>query len=322
MIIEKSIGGYFELELPKGEEYHQNAIHLNTARNAFEYVLIAKKYKKVYLPYYTCDVMLEVIDKLKINVQFYSIDINFKPIFDFTLLEKQEVFVYTNYFGICDNQVLAISQVCNNLIIDNAQAFYSRPLAGVDTFYSPRKFFGVSDGAYLYTDTTIEDVFEVDSSCMRFSHLLKRIDISAEQGYLDFVANDNALSNNPIRTMSALTSKLLASLDYDQIAFKRKVNFDFLNRFLSSKNNFDFSKFDINVPMVFPYWGSDELRSLLIEHKIYTAKYWPNVVKWSAKDSLEVKLAENLILLPIDQRNELSDMESIIKIVLDYEQNK
>jgi hypothetical protein len=31
-----SIGGYFELELPCGEEYHQGAIRLNTGRNAFE----------------------------------------------------------------------------------------------------------------------------------------------------------------------------------------------------------------------------------------------------------------------------------------------
>ena len=34
-----SIGGYFELELPQGEEYHKNAIRLNTGRNAFEYGL-------------------------------------------------------------------------------------------------------------------------------------------------------------------------------------------------------------------------------------------------------------------------------------------
>lgn len=322
MVKEKSIGGYFELELPKGQEYHQNAIHLNTARNAFEYVLIAKKYKKVYLPYYTCDVMLEVIDKLKIDVQFYSIDINFKPLFDFTILAKQEVFVYTNYFGICDVNVLEVSKLCDNLIIDNAQAFYSRPLAGVDTFYSPRKFFGVSDGAYLYSDIKLDDVIDVDSSFMRFSHLLKRIDISVEEGYLDFVANDNILSNNPIKIMSALTSKLLASLDYNQIANKRKENFDFLNKFLSKENCFDFSKFEINVPMVYPYWGTSELRTLLIENRIYTAKYWPNVVNWCRKDSLEVKLAEELILLPIDQRYELNDMEYIIKIVLDYEKNK
>jgi hypothetical protein len=33
-----SIGGYFELELSRGEEYHSDAIRLNTGRNAFEYI--------------------------------------------------------------------------------------------------------------------------------------------------------------------------------------------------------------------------------------------------------------------------------------------
>ena len=50
----KEIGGYFELELHKGGHYHPDALHLNTGRNCFEYILRAKGYKKVYIPYYTC----------------------------------------------------------------------------------------------------------------------------------------------------------------------------------------------------------------------------------------------------------------------------
>ena len=73
-----AIGGYFELELAKGEEYHKDAIRLNTGRNAFEYILRAKAYKKVYLPFYTCDVMLEPIKKLNIKYEFYSIRNNFE----------------------------------------------------------------------------------------------------------------------------------------------------------------------------------------------------------------------------------------------------
>ena len=111
------IGGYFEFELPQSEEYHNNAIRLNTGRNAFEYILRTKEYKKVYLPYYTCDVMLEPIKKLELDFEFYNIDKNFAPIFDFTRVKTQDVFVYTNYFGICDNQVHNVSHKCQNLIV-------------------------------------------------------------------------------------------------------------------------------------------------------------------------------------------------------------
>ena len=50
----EAIGGYFELELRKGKHYHENALRLNSARNAFEYILRVRNYKKIYIPYYTC----------------------------------------------------------------------------------------------------------------------------------------------------------------------------------------------------------------------------------------------------------------------------
>ena len=58
------IGGYFSLELPYGEEYHKNAIRLNTGRNCLEYILKTRGYRKVYIPYYICEVVLEPFKKL------------------------------------------------------------------------------------------------------------------------------------------------------------------------------------------------------------------------------------------------------------------
>jgi len=33
----RAIGGYFELEIPKGKEYHSNEIRLNSDRHVLEY---------------------------------------------------------------------------------------------------------------------------------------------------------------------------------------------------------------------------------------------------------------------------------------------
>ena len=68
-----SIGGYFELALNRRQPYYQNAICLNTGRNAFEYILRAKGYKKVFLPYYICEAMLEPVDKLALKYEYYHI---------------------------------------------------------------------------------------------------------------------------------------------------------------------------------------------------------------------------------------------------------
>lgn len=48
----QEIGGFFELELHWREEYHAGAIKVNTGTNALEYILKARKYRKLYLPYY------------------------------------------------------------------------------------------------------------------------------------------------------------------------------------------------------------------------------------------------------------------------------
>ena len=123
MNLSSAIGGYFELELNKNEEYHKAAVKLNTGRNAFEYILRAYNYKKVFIPYYTCDVMLEPLKKLNIKYEFYRIDKRFMPNINFENIKSDEALVYNNYFGICDKNVKEIAGIKRNIIIDNSQAF-------------------------------------------------------------------------------------------------------------------------------------------------------------------------------------------------------
>lgn len=312
----EEIGGYFELELRKGKEYHQNAIRLNTGRNAFEYILRAKNYTKVYLPYYTCDVMLEPINKLNLKYNFYPIDSTFNPIFDFSLIKENDVFIYTNYFGICDGQVKIISKKCKNLIIDNSQAFYSKPLPGIDIFYSARKFFGVPDGAYLFIDKKLGEDIEQDYSYDRCEHLLGRVDIDAESFYSSFKKNEKKLINQPIKTMSNLTMHLLQSINYEEVAKTRMNNFSFLNEILREKNTLRFEIEKNAVPMIYPFLIENgvEIKKRLIENKIFVATYWPNISEWCDKDSFEYYMMPNLLPLPIDQRYDKKELS----IISDY----
>ena len=59
------------------------------------------------------------------------------------------------------------------------------------------------------------------------SHLLKRIDSSAEDGYPDFVANDKILENQEIKLMSHLTRTILLSIDFERIKKQRRENYLF-----------------------------------------------------------------------------------------------
>jgi hypothetical protein len=313
-----AIGGYFGLELNKKNEYHSESIRLNTGRNALEYILTARSYEKVYVPYYTCDVLLEPIKKLNLSHEFYFIDELFEPIFDFSLIKENECFLYTNYFGIKDDFISTLKTKCANLIIDNAQAFYAKPLENIDTFYSPRKFFGVADGAYLYTNKTIETEFEKDISYQRFEHLLRRIDINAEDGYSFFKNNDNSLSNMPILRMSNLTQRILSSIDYHNVALLRRKNYNYLYTALKSLNKINFKLNSNQVPMVYPLYTDDlTLRKRLSKNRLYTAQYWINVLNWADEDSLEYKFTTNIIHLPIDQRYSEDNLDKIVKVIFD-----
>ena len=308
----EAIGGYFSLELPLREEYHKDALRLNTGRNCLEYILRARHYRKVFIPYFTCEVILEPFKKLNISYAFYHIDLNLE-ISDNIQLKSDEALLYTNYFGVKQQYAESLAKKCGKqLIIDNTQAFYAKPIQCIDTFYTCRKFFGVADGAYLYTDKLLEDEFEQDESYDRMTHLLKRIDLSAEEGFSDFRKADDGLGNQPIRKMSKLTQRIMQSIDYEEAAKKRRENYLRLHEALGKENNIELPLEDDAVPMVYPYMTRDEgLRDWLIKNRVFVACYWPNVMEWTKSDSTEFKLAKDILPMPIDQRYNEKDINII-----------
>ena len=312
----EAIGGYFSLELPQHEEYHQNAIRMNTGRNCLEYILRVRGYSKVYIPYYTCDVVLEPFKKLDIPYEFYHIDIHLEIRDRFTL-KVDEALLYTNYYGLKQRYVEQLAaKVGTRLIIDNTQAFYAKPIEGIDTFYTCRKFFGVADGAYLYCDAILDEELEQDYSYDRMAHLLKRIDLSAEEGYGDFRKADDGLDNQPIRKMSKLTQRMMQSIDYEAAAKRRRENYLMLHEAFGGENNLELPLEKDAVPMVYPYLAPVKgLREELIENKVFVARYWPNVLDWSTKDDIEYLLACQMQPLSVDQRYGEEEMKRIIEII-------
>jgi hypothetical protein len=309
------IGSYIELQLSSGKEYYSSLIKLNTARNSFEYILRVRNYKLVHIPYYTCDVMLEPLHKLGIAYKYYSINNDLDPIIDFEIKES-EGFLYTNYFGIKQGTVNKLSKTIKNLVIDNAQAFFSHPVDGIDTIYSCRKFFGVSDGAYLKLNSDIRFTLENDSSVDRMAYLLKRIDFGVEKSYQEYVETDKTLINNDMKFMSPITQRILAGIDYKACQEIRTSNFTHLHSRLSKFNSLNIDSSFINAPLVYPFLlTSTGVKEKLISQKIFVATYWPNVLEWTTPEMFENYLTRHLIPIPIDHRYNHNDMNRIVKIL-------
>lgn len=308
------VGGYFSLELPLVEEYHKDALRLNTGRNCLEYILRSRGYKKVYLPFFICSVVLEPFEKLGVQYVFYHVDerleLKVNP-----SVKAGEALLYVNYFGLKQRYVEHLARLYGtSLIIDNTQAFYAKPVTGIDTFYSCRKFFGVPDGAYLYTEKTLGVELEQDESYDRMSHLLRRIDQGAESGYDDFRKNDDRLSGQSVLRMSRLTHRLMRGIDYEGVACRRRANYRLLEKELGESNNIVLDLEDDAVPMIYPYLASIKgVRERLIAEKVFVACYWPDVLDWVDGSSLEYCLASQMLPLPIDQRYGKETMSGVVK---------
>lgn len=316
-----SIGGYFSWEFPPMKEFtlHENAVFVNSCRHALEYVLKNIKYvSKIYIPYYTCDAVLEIIRKIGISYSFYIINENLE-IGDFVVLKDNEYILYTNYFGIKDLYVKEIAEhYGSHVIIDNAQALYCPPIAEYQ-IYSPRKFMGIPDGGLAITSIEKNNFMLPKSfSFDKCKHLLKRIELDPSEGYQNFKDVSRAISSEPLSQMSDISYCILHSVDFDVIKNVRIHNFERLHNALGSINMFSVPNINtFSCPMIYPFRTSNlKLRERLINNQIFVATYWPNVLKWCISEKqLEYILVNEIIPLPIDQRYNDKDMDRIINTI-------
>ena len=312
----EAIGGYLELELPSSRgEFYPDAQRFQSARAAFLALLLAGKPRRVWIPWYICSSMIETLKLAGVSFTRYAVD-NGLGIKDNITLESGEWFLFVNYFGVCSTNVDRVldSFPRNQVIIDNSQAFFSPPSQALATIYSPRKFFGVPDGGYLFTDLPIPEPDEEDEgSIRRCAHLLKRLSGAPEAGYADFGVAEESLTRQFPKRMSLLTRRLLSTIDYGAIQVRRSSNFATLHDKLRDSNRFSFRLERDEAPMCYPFFGvSEGTRSNLIASRIFVPTYWPDVILDQNAPQFERTFARDCLHLPCDQRNEKSDQMRVL----------
>lgn len=317
-----AIGGYFGLaDREEGVFPHKGGILLNTGRNALEYILRSiGNVKRVYLPYYTCEVVLEPLKKLNIPWTYYHTDSKFE-ISDPVDPKEGEYIIANNYFGIKDAYIKTLAdKYGERLIVDCAQSLFAKPLDGIKAFYSTRKFVGVADGGVAYLGTESDgkmQVTEYDCTTSHDSHLIKRKELGAEAGFADYQENERKLDNQLIRWMSDKTKDILEHIDFDKVKARRRDNYRILSEALKERNILSLPALDtFSCPMVYPFMaGTDSvIRKKLIQNRVYVAKYWPNVTKTADYES-ESSMADGVIPLPCDQRYGETEMRQIIELI-------
>lgn len=304
------IGGYIELDKYELPMLHEGAISLNCGRNCLAYILKARKIKKILLPNFLCNSVRDVCLREQVSVRFYSVGLDFIPI-DLELAEDEWIYI-VNYYGQLGQNVLwKFKEKYDRIIVDHAQAYFQMPLAGVDTLYSCRKFFGVPDGAFLYTDCVLGEELAYDVSYDRMHFLNGRFEMGASKFYKEYVENNIIFKNEPIKKMSLLTKNLLHGIDYNGVKERRTSNYRYLHKRLMKVN-----KLSLSVPQgafMYPLYIDNgmEIRRHLQKEKIYVPLLWPNVLE-NDRNTLEYDMSCNILPLPIDQRYGEGEMEFIL----------
>ena len=310
----KEIGGYLELERFTGPMLHEKALALSSGRACLSYLIEQRKIRKIALPDFNCDIVEAVCRAHEVKIRFYPVEANLRPK---TLQTEEDEWLYlVNFYGqLSADELQRIAACVPRLIVDNAQAYFDLPLKGVDTLYTCRKFLGVPDGGFLYTEAP-EKTLPADESRERMGFVLGRFERPAGEYFAAAAQNNDDLSMEP-KSMSELTKNLLHAVDYDRVKTKRTENFRLLHEGLGSVNCLNLRETEgaYAYPLMLP--EGQKIRKKLIERKIFVPMLWPNVPEQQPADSEACRLAEQILPLPCDQRYGAEEMAFIIKAVRD-----
>ena len=315
----KEIGGYIEWDKYELPMLHEGSLALNCGRNCLAYLIRARRIRKILLPKLLGDSVSDICKREHVCVRYYSINIEFQP--TEVLLDTDEWIYVVNYYGqLSGGKLKSIVDKYKRVIVDQAHSYFQMPVKGIDNIYICKKFFGVVDGAFLYTDASLNEKLVQDESYDRVTFLMGRYEKTASEFYKMYIKNEMLFYNEPIKKMSKLTKNMLHGINYDKFKKQRTDNFSYLHNLLKEIN-----KLQLVVPtgaFMYPLYIDEGkfLREQLIKRKIYVPIFWPNVLEQCEKNELEYDMACNILPLPVDQRYGYCEMDivvSYIKQILD-----
>lgn len=305
----KIIGGYLKSDLltKKINPFFKSPIFSN-GRTCLSLIIDNLDISKIYIPSYICNSVIDLIREKNLPYEVYYIDLKFRPIQRFEL-QNDEYFLYINYFGICSDNVKKLRSVYRkNFIIDNSMAFFENNNENI-CFNSARKFFGVSDGAYVDGIKLLDNLKERSKSFNYHIELRNRNNIS--KGYNLFLKNENV--HNKTRCRVNLDSlRILKRIDYNYIIKKRVFNFEYLHQYINHLNKLEITLEDKSVPLYYPLLLTREFDlELLHKNKIFTPKFWDRMYYFDYNNP-NLSL-HKIIPLPVDQNCSISDLLRIVQ---------
>lgn len=322
-----------------------NRIHYSLCREAI--FTIAEQLnttnKIVLIPAYTCSTVYIPFKQLGWECHYYSVDRDLR-IETTSLLScvKQftpDLIVLHPYCGMefCEKEIIILKEIKNKIgckiLLDNTQCIFSlKRFAFVDYYVgSYRKWFPIPDGAFL---DTIEPILPPGNENENFVLLQKTAMYLRGQYFMNNNENVKLLSiqlnkaaNYFVRDkitphkMSGFSEEIYSNQDIMNNFNIRMTNFTYIHHHLHTSENI--LKVCRNLtevttaPLYYPVYVKDrkELQDRLAKYHIYLPILWPVEDKDVLINSDIKYIYEHILMIPIDQRYEESDMKKIVDLI-------
>ena len=326
----KTIGGVrgFSLGAETSERLEilssKNGLYSN-ARSALYALTKVCQLRRIWLPSFICDTVLQPFKKSGLVFNFYPVNKTLAADFNEVSIEEGDAVLLISYFGVPIDASLYewLKEKGACIIEDLSQAVYSSPNKRADfSVYSLRKFFAVPDGGIIISNG--EEVNWPYTSSTERGDLLPRIEAISDRSLFDAgLSNSKAWVSGVQELEAALFANLFpmslftraqvaGSIDFENDRAQRIKNFDYLLSELSEICLIQDRKG--GVPLGFPIVLSnrDKVRKTLFEQDIYPPIHWNIEGVVPAAYTESHKLSSQIMTIPGDGHYDLEDMRRVV----------
>ena len=299
-----------------------------SGRAGIKYIVNNLSVKKYLLPNYLCKSIIQNFNNE--NYDFYKIDNNLKIDYNF-LKEKIKGHLYEsifiiNYFGIIDDNIDKIIELCknNNILIiqDSTHNLYDEYHYGDIILSSFRKCLPTPFGCIIIDNTnklpkqsnTISFKMLTINLIKIFGMTLKKMNFFKKIWYnlLSYCENNiNTIYETNFDYINFVFFILYYKLDN---IFIRQHNYNLLKDLCKYNSFTDKQNIYFTYPILFKSFDEREkIRTKLIKNNIYPVVYWP--LNFDKKNYCNIYICERILAIPIDERYNTNDMKKICDII-------
>ena len=315
-----------------------------SGRTAIDFVLndilLKKDIKRVYMPAYCCDTMIEPFKNLGIEVEYYDVYYNQGLKYNIDLQEECDLFLAMNYFGYSETNMeyyiqkfkekgkIIIEDITHSIFTHKRNSEFSDYLIG-----SLRKWFPIRSGGIAVSmnfkfdidlkEDSNEKLIDVKSKAMQN----KKRFIAENKGEKDiflnqYIESDKILdSDYKMYSIDDESYKIIMGIDLDKLKNQRKKNAEVIYNKLKNnyKINFLVEKYSDNDCLLFvPILLNTELRNSLRKHLIQNQVYLP--IHWPLEEKINNIFTQELSLV-CDQRYTEKQIQEYIELIIEFLKN-